>query len=309
MKKFFSIQPLVFLLILICSIPVFNMCKKSNPPTPDVVFDNYTNIYSCKIDGTNLTTLIEGTSNNYDPRINYSKTKIAFLSNRTGRWEVFIMKMDGSGVQQLTTTGVSGGQDNGGAGGIDWTPDGKLLYINGNKIYIMNADGSSVAEVATAPSDYWVDLRCSPNGDKIMAQTQGSWAYDITMYIMNIDGSNMNVFADNLPGIQIIGCFSSNGQSFLYSYDLSGHEESSGQSLDDQIISQKLDGSGTTNLSGNKPDGTNDFRPVYIPDEAKIIFINNVVSDATMRLWIMNEDGSNRQQLNSNLTVYSIDCK
>jgi TolB protein len=277
---------------------------------PDIlVVDNNNDIYSTDRDAKNLTQLTNGTSINCYPRINYLKTKIAFYSNRTGRWEIFIMNIDGTGVQQLTNTGVSGGQNNGGTGGMDWTPDGKLLFSNANKIYKMNADGTGIAEVATAPSNNWAELRCSPNGDKIIAQTQGGWAYTITMYIINIDGTNMSVFAPDLPGVQIIGCFSKDGLSFLYSYDISGHEESSGQSWDDQIISKKLDGSGITNLSIYKPLGTNDFKPVYINDGSKIIFINNVISAGTQRLWIMNADGSNRQPLINNMNLYSVDCK
>jgi TolB protein len=293
------------------STPEFgNEISFSTLNMPEIlVVDNNDDIFSTKLGDNNLTPLISGTSLDVNPRINYSKTKIAFYSNRTGRWEIFLMNIDGTGTQQLTTIGVSGGQGNGGTGGMDWTPDGKILFIKAKKIYKMNVDGSSIAEVATAPSDYWADLRCSPSGDKIIAQTQGGWAYTITMYIMNIDGSNMSVFAPDLPGVQIIGCFSKDGVSFLYSYDISGHEESSGQSWDDQIISKKIDGSGITNLSINKLVGTDDFKPVFINDGSKILFLNNVVSSGTQRLWIMNADGSNRQPLFNNISLFSVDSK
>jgi len=288
-------------------------CEEDQPSTLNnslVVFENEDDIYSCNIDGTNITQLTSGSSLDIDSRINYLIDKIAFISNRTGRYEIFSMNIDGTGLTQLTTTGVSGGQNNGGRGGIDWTPDGKLLFIKANKIYKMNSDGSGIVEVATAPENNWCDLRCSPNGDKIIAQTQGSWGYVLTMYIMNIDGTNMTVFAPDLPGVQFIGSFANDGNSFLYAYDLDGHEESSGQSWNDQIVSKKLDGSGTTNLSTGKPDGTNDLWPVYSPDGSKILFINHVISSINpMKLWIMDADGTNRKQLITTSNVYKVDCK
>jgi Tol biopolymer transport system component len=274
-----------------------------------LVFSNFNDIYSCNIDGTNLTQLTSGLSIDCESKLNYSKTKIAFISNRTGVWQIFSMNIDGSGVQQLTTTGASGGQDNGLPGDVDWTPEGKLLYIKGNKIYKMNSDGSNVIEIATAPSDYWSKLRCSPKGDKIAAQTQGSWAYTETMYLMNVDGSGMTVIASDLPGAQWIGCFSNDGKRFLYSYDLSGHEESSGQNLNDQIVSVKLDGTGNINLSANKLNGSNDLWPAYSSDGSKIYFINNIVASGTFYIWVMNADGSNRTKLLDGGPYYSVDCK
>jgi hypothetical protein len=277
--------------------------------TPFIVFENGNDIYSCNIDGTNIIQLTTGSSIETGPRINYSKTKIAFFSNRTGRWEIFLMNIDGTGVQQLTTTGVSGGQNNGNTGGLDWTPDGKLLFGNANKIYIMNSDGSNITQVATAPSNYWVTIRCSPNGDKIMAQTQGSWGYTTPIYMMNFDGSNIITFVSDIAGAEITGCFSKDGLSFLYSYDISGHEEVSGQCWNEHIISKGIDGSGNTDLSLNKPNQTNDYNPEYSPDGTKILFINNVVSPSATNLWIMNTDGSNRIKLISSTNVYSFDCK
>lgn len=276
---------------------------------PILVLNNYNDIYTCNIDGTNLTQLTTGSAIDSKAKMNYAKTKIAFISNRTGSWQIFLMNVDGTGIQQLTTTGVSGGQNNGNPGDFDWTSDGRLVYIKGTKIYRMNSDGTNVTEIATAPSNYWSELRCSPINNKIAAQTQGSWGYTLTMYIMNSDGSGMSVIASDLAGVQFIGNFTKDDLRFLYTYDVSGHEDASGQSFDDQIVSVKLDGTSPVNLSANKSAGSNDLWPVYSPDASKIYFINNITSTGVFEVWGMNADGTGRARILTNGPWHGIDCK
>lgn len=270
---------------------------------PIIVFDNNDDIYSCNIDGKNVSQLTSGSSIDCNPRINYQKNKVAFYSNRTGRWEIFIMNLEGKESTQLTTQGVSGGQNNSKTGGMDWTPDGKIVYIIANKIFEINGDGSGTTEIATAPSDNWADLRISPNGEKIIALTRGDLASDSKMYIMNLDGSNCMLFAPEISGLQLLGCFSEDAKRILWSYDVSG------QNWDFQIISMKLDGSETSNLSTTKPDMTNDLKPLYLPEDGKIIFINYNISNKKRILWIMDQDGRNRKQLENVNDIYSFDCK
>src|SRR6266480_4416031 len=70
-----------------------------------------------------------------------SNGKIAFMSDRSGNQDIFVMNEDGSNQIQLTN---SVGQD----GVPAWSPDGtKIAFLSerdGNgEIYVMNADGSN----------------------------------------------------------------------------------------------------------------------------------------------------------------------
>ena len=160
-------------LLLLLVISLINLISLAQT-TSYLYFSRYENskfnIYRGTVDGTNLQQLTT-TGNNYMPRVNPGKTKVLFISDRTGKNQIYTMNLDGSDVKQLTTGGVAGGQNNGGPGGACWTPEGKILYINGTKIYKMNDDGSGVVAIATAPRDYWSNIRCSSTG-KIAAQTQ-----------------------------------------------------------------------------------------------------------------------------------------
>jgi dipeptidyl aminopeptidase/acylaminoacyl peptidase len=71
---------------------------------------------------------------------NLENTKIAFMSNRNGNLEIYVMNADGSEQKRLTNNPASGMDPS-------WSPDGKKIafvsYRDGNpEIYVMNADGS-----------------------------------------------------------------------------------------------------------------------------------------------------------------------
>ncbi len=188
------------------------------------------------------------------------------------------MNIDGTNVSQITSTGITGGQNNEHMGGACWTPDGKLLYFNGSKLYKINADGSNLIEIATAPSNYWSDVRCSSTG-KIAAQTQGATPYAKKIYLMNADGTGLTTLVADDPGNQTLGNFSEDGTLLYYSYDVSGHEESSGLSLNSQIFWITLDGVKKSSLSVNKPAGYNSTTPCsagsFFEKSAEIWVSNN----------------------------------
>ena len=256
------------------------------------------NIYRSNADGTSPLQLTpSGTGLNSSAKINATQTKVLFISNRTGKYQVYSMGVDGSSLAQLTTTGVTGGQNNGGSGAVSWTPDGKILYINGTKIYKMNDDGTGATAIATAPSDYWSDIRCSPTGNKIAAQTQNGWAYIMSIYIMNLDGSSMTKLIPDDPGGQSLGSFSKDGSQLYYCYDIDGHEESSGLSTNSQIYSIKIDGTAKTKISVGKPAGYNDIAPVIAGSKMYFI-VQQAINGATgSEIWRMNLDGMLREKV------------
>jgi Tol biopolymer transport system component len=77
---------------------------------------------------------------------------LAFVSERDGNSEIYVMNVDGTGLLRLTN---DAGRD------VDpaWSPDGKRIAFASNRagssdIYVMNADGSNVVRrTQTGSSD------------------------------------------------------------------------------------------------------------------------------------------------------------
>src|SRR5690242_6449134 len=79
--------------------------------------------------------------------------RIAFASNRTGEFQIFVMNWDGTGLLQVT-------HDRGGNVTPSWSPDGRMIAFasteqrDGNaELYIMNADGSDQRRLTNNPAD------------------------------------------------------------------------------------------------------------------------------------------------------------
>lgn len=86
-------------------------------------------------------------SQNYLPKFSPDGTRIAFASSRTGNFEVYTMRVDGSDLRQLTSHP-----------GIDntptWSPNGQQIAFTSdrtgnNQIYLMSADGGPVTRLNT----------------------------------------------------------------------------------------------------------------------------------------------------------------
>lgn len=137
--------------------------------------------------------------------------KIAFVSDRDGNQEIYVMEADGSNVQRLT---FSEGSD------VlpDWSPDGTQLIFQSRRnnttgIYIMNADGSGLVNLVSDSARYpaW-----SPNGNLIAfsrGTEQGSEIYTIA-----INGENLQKVVSGDDGIENFApAWSPDGESILYS--------------------------------------------------------------------------------------------
>jgi TolB protein len=111
---------------------------------------------------------------------------LAFVSERDGNSEIYVMDFDGTGLLRLTN---DAGRDT----DPTWSPDGKRIAFVSDRagssdIYVMDADGSNVVrrtQTGLNGAPAW-----SPDGSKIAFSSLRGGQFGI--YVMNVDGDWAN---------------------------------------------------------------------------------------------------------------------
>jgi len=241
------------------------------------------------------------TFNNYRdwaPKFNPRNNRIAFVSDAAVKPYLYTMNKNGGDVQQITEIAVDGYHNYGNA--YDWDEEqGKIVFSHYQYIYEIDADGTNLRAIATAPSGrHFREVELSPDGSQILALTIGEKIYNSEIHLMDRDGSNRQELIGSLEGIVQSPSWSIDGESILFTHDVSGNESINGRMLNSQILRLNLSTMDTTNLSQNKSQGTNDMHPRFSPTGAQIIFTNAPNDDSEAPdIYVMDDNGENREQL------------
>ena len=133
--------------------------------------------------------------------------KIAFISDRSGRSEIWIMDLDGGNKTQLTASGDDCGPIGWSAGGFDWSSGGRIAYSvhsrksvyipkwgteweEENEIRVMDADGcdNRVLLHLLDSSGKIDDLAWSPDGSEIA-------------FVFQPDSGNRDIYVLDVPAM------------------------------------------------------------------------------------------------------------
>ena len=110
--------------------------------------------------------LIDSTRSDEDPRISPDGRRIAFTSNRTGAYEIWVCDRDGSNPHPVTSQRTF-------AGSTAWSPDGRMLAYDAalaghpTEIWLVNAEGGPSRRLMDPPLPGFI-----PNWS-----ADGSWIY------------------------------------------------------------------------------------------------------------------------------------
>ena len=163
--------------------------------------------------------------------------EIAFETFRDGNREIYVVKVDGSGVLNLTNNLASDGFP-------VWSPDGTKLafYTNrdGNgEIYVMNADGSGLRNLTNSSAEDDTPAAWSPDGTRIAFATNRDGNREA--YVMNADGLAVTRLTNN-PAVDWCADWSPDGTKLAFFTNRDGNAE---------IYVMNADGSGQLNLTNN----------------------------------------------------------
>ena len=253
-------------------------------------------IYVMDPDGSHVRQLTEtppGGAGSRDAAWSPDRQKIAFMSNRDGDPEVYVMAADGSNVQRLTT-------HRGFDGSPAWSPDGdQIAFVRDTdppatgplwpsrrqSIYVMDSDGSNVQQLTefTTGSSTW-----SPDGTRLAfeANLDGIWE----IYVMETDGSNVQrlTHTPDENAQSVAPDWSPDGRKIVFDSTRDGNFE---------IYVMDADGSNVQRLTHNDQI---DARPAWSPDGLRIVFHSRRDGSSDQEIYVMDADGGNRERLTSN---------
>jgi dipeptidyl aminopeptidase/acylaminoacyl peptidase len=151
--------------------------------------DGNQEIYTMNIDGTAQTRLTNNTGNDNSPTWSPDGQKVAFsrAPRFTTDYVVYVMNADGT-----DQTAVAAGSD------PDWSPDGTKFVLSRGvsgfaDVYVMNVDGSGVAQLTGGGFQIDQFPAWSPDGTQIVYQSVPGSTPNIM--VMNADGTNKRFVA------------------------------------------------------------------------------------------------------------------
>jgi len=200
-------------------------------------------------------------------------SRIAFVSNRDGDFEIYTMASNGSDVRQLTANESDDWNP-------AWSPDGtRIAFIfgpdGGREIYTMAPDGSDVRQLTDIDGGFYpISVSWSPDGSRLAFESDHDG--DNGIYTISSDGSDMRLitnaqfirdteFAHNNqfsnPLVYLYPSWSPDGSRIAFSSNLGGAYH---------IYIAPLDESELRRLSQD-----NSFDSSWSPDGSRIAFSSN----------------------------------
>lgn len=275
--------------------------------TETIVFtyklNNQTDIWKINPDGTGLLNLINWpSSNERNPVLSPDGKKLAFISNKSGKYQIWISNSDGSNPQQITFNEEV-------HSGPEWSPDGQWLFyavsittIN-TDIYKIKADGSQRTAIKNGPT-YEYSPAIDPIYGRYLVFKYDEGAWGPTALSKRLDmftGQEITLIDCSKPdkyGAHSLR-FSPTGEKIAFERDIGSGFPTYGGPCNIYIMNS--DGTNwikLTNLSGS---GQLYRHPTWSPDGKKIVFSYDYPLDKFHDyLFIINLESMQTTKLNIN---------
>lgn len=212
-------------------------------------------------------------SNGALPVVSPDDSHIAFVSDRSGADDVFVISTDGTGELRLTHTPE-------GEGNAQWSSAKQIVFsrfVNGTShIFAIGLDGKNEQEVASVPGR---GPTLSPDGKRLVYMA-GTWTATKLM-ISAVDGSNAKQITDG-SSIAWNNHWSPDGKQIAFT----GRNDPRGE-LAIFVINE--DGSGRRQLTHIDAEEGGAQWPVWSPDGRQLAFqVNSRTRKNSAHIWTVN---------------------
>ena len=217
------------------------------------------------------------------PDISPDGRRIAFVRPENGRFVVYVMNADGSGVIQLVERSSFDGSP-------AWSPDGAQIAFRSEnpgpfgsygRIFLVNVDGTGLHQLTpeVSPGDYVYDdgARWSPDGSRILFTRNGA------LHVINRDGT----------GLASLTPLATDDRSWYPDWSPDGSHIAYGSlSASQNLRVRNADGSNPTTLTTGSAQENN---PKWSPDSRRLVFCRAV--NGVFQLFVINADGTGEHRL------------
>jgi Tol biopolymer transport system component/L-ascorbate metabolism protein UlaG (beta-lactamase superfamily) len=219
---------------------------------------------------------------------------IAFVSDRGGDDEIYLMPLPGAQDSELTLYQLTNNEEDDAL--PDWSPDGTQMAFastrDGNwEIYVMDvahdpqgegADGANLRRLTNHEGDDTLPV-WSPDGSQIAfsSKRDGDWE----IYVMDADGKDLRRLTHN-PDIDMKPSWSPDGSQIVFD---------SGAGYNRQIFVMDADGSNQRQIA--RADGG---WPAWSPDGTQIAYFGRL--DGNPEIYVVNADGTDQRRMTRNST-------
>ncbi|HEX7315495.1 MAG TPA: hypothetical protein VF297_16365 [Pyrinomonadaceae bacterium] len=279
--------------------------SKQQSPNGKIIFqstqggDGIANdIYVMDADGKRQTRLTDSTNDDASPVWSPQGDRVAFVSDRRGSYEIFLMNADGGNQRPLR-----GGSPVNGFNFV-WSPDGtRLAYPSGGDVYVVEVVAPGGGDSTAAPVNISsgkpagsldIEPSWAPGGGRLVVRNSTNCPGCSDLYTLNADGSGRTQITFAV-GAEANPRWSPVGQQIAYE-NLNGARD---------LYVVNADGTGAVKVSGD----VGSFGPAaWAPDGTRLAFVSGIGGNA----YAANADGSGLTQLSdlhaSGSVFWSPDC-